>query len=618
MDSLQSFEGIESSVRFLPRRFAIRTEIIVYAVIVLLALILRIAQLDVVPLTTHEARQALAAWRVVNPVASGATIVPESPLLFAIHYLSFSVLGVNEFSTRILTVVASILLVLSPLLFVALFGKLRTLVIVVLLAFSPILMATSRMDSPVIWSMLFSIVVLWGIWQYYLHGYPKYAVCATVSTAVVVFLADPAGIIVIVTIGIALLFLLWYKRRSIELEPLHLGIAPAGHWESWPWKYALAIALLVIFLVSTLFMLYPSGISSVGELVRSGLQGLTTARAFYPPFMAVLTVLYYEPLLVIMGLVSIVIAVNNDELGWEDRFLVAWLLIAVAAAFLYAGTGPEHALWVLFPLTGLTSRVVSNLVVGGDRLFSRIGSRWLVAIIVAALLAMISVHAQSIARALMTSPDTQLQTVNINPQNVIGIIIALLLILIGYFLASSEWSEGVTVRGGVLGILIFSILTGVGTGWQIAVNNSENAVEFWNRNPTSLQTILLRETLLELADRESSGFPETAITAMAPDDGIVAWLLRDFTNAIFVNYVTAAKGQGIVLLPSSYTEPDLGGAYVGTTVSITNSWEYRSISVLSFPAWWLQRRTLTSDLPSDAMTLWLRQDIYNGVEQPGE
>ena len=94
----------------------------------------------------------------------------------------------------------------------------------------------------------------------------------------------------------------------------------------------------------------------------------------------------------------------------------------------------------------------------------------------------------------------------------------------------------------------------------------------------------------------------------------MAWLLRDFPNTTFITDPTAAKGQGVVLLPSTIDKPDLGGAYVGHTVAISNKWDFSSLTVLSFPAWWLQRRTLTADVPSDSITMWLRQDIYNGTK----
>ena len=128
------------------------------------------------------------------------------------------------------------------------------------------------------------------------------------------------------------------------------------------------------------------------------------------------------------------------------------------------------------------------------------------------------------------------------------------------------------------------------------------------------QTPHMRATAIELSNRQTSGFPELVVSALAPDDGVVAWLLRDFPNTTFITDPTAAKGQGIVLLPSTIDKPDLGGAYVGHTVAISNRWDYSNLSILSFPAWWLQRRTLTATVPSDSITMWLRQDIYNGTK----
>ncbi len=614
MDSIQSFESVSLPERVMPRRLVIRREAVLYIAVALFSLVLRVAQLDVVPMGSHEARQALAAWRVVYPEAAGTTIVPESPLLFALHTLMFSVLGPSEFSARILTVFASVLLVLSPLLFSRLFGKTRTFVMVLLLAFSPTLFASGRMDSPVVWTMLAAVIALWGVWRYRETGHSRFAVLTTVFVAAMVFLTDPAGLFAVVVLVLAGLFAIWYDRNTVEEDGEILETSSASIYSAWPWAAGLPIAVLVIFLVSTSFFLYPTGVSAIGELLSSGLRGLTTPRAFVPPFFALLATVFYEPLLVISGVVAAVRLITSEKVSWADRFLLGWLIFSILLSLIYTGAGAEHTLWLVVPLVGVASRVITELVSGGRRSFAPYHSRWLIALVVAALMAMISVHAQSIARALMTAPDTGLQQATVNPQNLIGIIIAVLLTLIGYFLAGSEWGEGVAIRGGALGILIFLMITGLGSGWHIAVDNADNAVEFWNRYPTSYQTAQLRDTLDELSHRETSGFPQLEITVLAPDDGVVAWLLRDYPNTTFITDPVAAKGQGVVLLPTSLAKPDLGGSYVGHSTAISNSWDFRSITLLNFPAWWLQRRTLTGSLPSDAITLWLRQDIYNGVK----
>ena len=614
MDSIQSFDNVPIGNRLLPRQIIIRGEVFIYLAVILVSLVLRVAQIDVVPLSLREARQALAAWRVVYPEAAGTPIVAESPLLFAIHSLVFSVLGPSEFSARIMTVLASVLLILSPLLFSRLLGKTRTLILVLLLAFSPTLLANGRADSPVVWTMLAAVIGLWSLWRYRETGHSRFALQTTLSAVAIVFLTDPAGLFVLVTLFLAGAFVFWYRRNNAEEEFEVREPLPEGRFSAWPWAVALPVSALVVFLVSTSFMLYPSGVSTVGELLGSGLRGLSTPQPYSPPFFALLTTLFYEPLLFVVGIVAVFNILTSEQVSLVDRFLLGWLIFAVLMSLLYAGTGPEHTLWLVLPLAALSSRVITELVTGGSRYFSPRWSRWFIALVVAMLMAMISVHAQSIARSLMTTPDAALQQININPQNLIGIVIAVLLILIGYFLASSEWGEGTAIRGGVLGVLVFVMITGLGSGWHISVENADNAVEFWSRNPTSYQTAQLRQTLIELSKRQTSGFPELVVSALAPDDGVVAWLLRDFPNTTFIRDTTAAKGQGVVILPTSIEKPDLGGAYVGHTTAITNGWDFSSISLLNFPAWWLQRRTLTADLPSDAVTLWLRQDIYNGTK----
>ncbi|MBI1278029.1 MAG: hypothetical protein GC179_07870 [Anaerolineaceae bacterium] len=614
MDSIQSFGDVPIGNRLLPRQVVIRGELLVYIAVVAVCLVLRIAQLDVVPLSTREARQALSAWRTVYPEAAGTPIVVESPLLFAIHSLSFSVLGSSEFSARIMTVIASVLLILSPLLFSQLLGKTRTLIFVLLLAFSPTLVANGRADSPVVWTMLAAMVGLWSLWRYRTTGHSRYALQTTLCAAAMIFLTDPAGLFVLLTLVLAGVFVFWYRRNNVDEDTEIREPIPEGRFSAWPWAAAVPLAVLIVFLISTSFMLYPAGVSNIGELLGSGLRGLTTPQPYFPPFFALLATFFYEPLLVLVGVVAVFSILTAVDVSLEDRFLLGWLIFAVLMSILYAGTGPEHTLWLVLPLAGLSSRIIAELVAGGGRYFAPRWSRWFIAVVVAMLMAMISVHAQSIARSLMTTPDATLQQINLNPQNLIGIVIAVLLIMIGYFLASSEWGEGTAIRGGALGVLAFVMITSLGSGWHISVDNADNAVEFWNRNPTSYQTAQLRQTLIELSKRQTSGFPELAVSALAADDGVVAWLLRDFPNTTFIIDATAAKGQGVVLLPSSIEKPDLGGAYVGHTTAISNGWDFRNISLLNFPAWWLQRRTLTGDLPTDSITIWLRQDIYNGTK----
>src|SRR5690349_17639275 len=86
-----------------PRALVVTAETIAYIVLALFAVILRVAQLDTVPLSSAEAHQALAAWHVIRPEAFGAVPSAASPLLLALQSISFTLLGGHEFAARILT-----------------------------------------------------------------------------------------------------------------------------------------------------------------------------------------------------------------------------------------------------------------------------------------------------------------------------------------------------------------------------------------------------------------------------------------------------------------------------------------------------------------------------------
>jgi hypothetical protein len=124
---------------------------------------------------------------------------------------------------------------------------------------------------------------------------------------------------------------------------------------------------------------------------------------------------------------------------------------------------------------------------------------------------------------------------------------------------------------------------------------------------------LLRQTLYDVADRQSSGFPKIPIMALIPEDGVAAWELRDFVNLQFITDVSDARTQEIAVLPQTAQPPDLGGNYVGSKYDLSADWSPQSVEFADLLAWWLQRKTRLPSTPINTLVLWLRQDIYNGT-----
>ena len=117
----------------------------------------------------------------------------------------------------------------------------------------------------------------------------------------------------------------------------------------------------MVFLVSTLFMLYPAGVTSVGELLSTGLRGLTTPRPYVPPFFVVLVTLFYEPMLFELGAAAVFRILIADEVAREDHFLLGWLIFSILLSLIYAGAGTEQTLWLVLPLAALVSRLIVSI-----------------------------------------------------------------------------------------------------------------------------------------------------------------------------------------------------------------------------------------------------------------
>ena len=222
-------------------------------------------------------------------------------------------------------------------------------------------------------------------------------------------------------------------------------------------------------------------------------------------------------------------------------------------------------------------------------------------------------------------------------------VIVLVMTMIGYFLATTIWGTLVPLQGAIIGLFAFVWMASFGTAWGAGMFRADNPVEMFHYpQATSKQTMLLRETLEELAFRQSMGTFAIPIAVLAPSDGVLAWVLRDFYNTNYVESVQEAQTYEIVIIPqggdSPQFAPDLGGDYVGQWLTISTRWggvsgttsywqPFRyNADILKHPtrafvwemnldlmAWWLLREVRTNPAPYESILLWVRQDIYDNV-----
>lgn len=602
-------------------RVTVRLEVVAYAALFALALLLRLAELDTVPLSAAEARGALAAQRLALPGAPGESAAPSSALLLGAQALTFSVLGASPFTARLLTALAGALLVIAPLLFRRLLRPARAFVFSLLLAFSPVALLAAREGSPAVWALLAAAGGLWAVWRCWETRRSGYMLLAAACFAGVTFLTDPAGLwLALLLLAAGALALAWLRAD----EPDHPGLGELGAWlRGLPWLALLGAAALTVFTVGTLFALHLPGLGAVSESLRLALAGLTTAQPDTLPAYPLLIVVFYEPATIVFAAAGVWLLGRRSVVSLLDRFLAMWLLLSALAAVFFAGSSAAHALWLVAPLCGLASVTAAELLRADRHPLFRVPAwgRWLLALVIVLLLLILSVNLQAVGRSLLAAPPGVGFGANVQPVNLIWAGIALLLGVLALLLVASLWGGAAALRGGGLGLLAFALVTSLASGWSAAVPNAASPAELWHLRATGHETALLRETLAELSRRETSGFPLLTIYAQVAEDSPAAWALRDYPNTVFIASASDARAQPVALLPLQTEPPDLGGSYVGQQFILSRSWNPRNMQAADALAWWLQGRLRAGQAAAEPVVLWLRQDIYDGLPfdggQPG-
>jgi len=620
---------------------------IAVVILILISVGLRLAALGSVPLTETETRQALSAYRSTTPEASGNAITSDSPILFVVQRIAFGLVGGSEVTARILTALAGAVLTCLPLLFSDLIGRARAFLFAVLLTFSPVMIAASRLSSGTVWAMVFATIGLWVIWRYYerrgdSQPATAYGVTAFMAFAALIFLSEPGGLVLalIITGAGAAALILTVLDAPDDANPVgdNLLAGIRTQFSGFPWQAGAIGAVLLVLIVSTGFMLSPQGLSTVGATLSGFFTGITESTPGHPLFFPLVNSLFYEPWLWIFALGAVWLLVRREALDFTNRFFIFWLIFAGFASILYQGAGAAHALWLVVPLAGLATYLLSDALLEDDtsplwidtlldreeeRTESVIWSKWLLAFLMCGLLVMMGLHLQIVARGILKVGDGNLRSFftligqgqfQFEMQSLIWLVMTLLFMGVGYMLAASIWGNRIPLQSAVLGTFAFALITGTSAGWDVSVTNASDPVELWHIETATSDAALLRQTMIELSDRGARGFPLLPVAVLAPSDGIIAWELRDFPNTTYIQTVEEGRTLPIVLLPDSLTEPDLGGAYVGQKFTLTHVWSGNLPGFDALP-WWVMRRVRPPLFsPSQVYILWVRQDVFDGQQ----
>ena len=631
----------------------VSAEWLAYFALAFLALVLRIGELDSVPLTNFEAQQSLHAWHTVFENAPGSYSVAQSPLTYLSQVLSYSTLGASAFSARIGVALAGVALAMSPLLFRKTLGITRTFVWSVLLSLLTLPVITARAADGTTWMMLFTVLAIWMIRRYWYSHSLADAMWASAFATFMLLLSSPSGIPLFMILLVSGWLAVWRTALSapqrLDLPGDDILQLSLKRLNSFPYMQIAIVPIAVIFLTATAMMLNPGGMRSVGKLINAFITGLTQASSGNGPSQGLVSLLTFEPLLIVFALGGSWLLWRHGAVSYIDRFAAAWASSATLGLLLYSASRPADAMWVVLPMSLLASYGITQLMVnrrvaalwpageisdeveGHDIYTTRYWwVKWAISAGVLLLLMVASVHFLQIARALLDVPadaglGNLLERLSVAsyPRLAQGLgllattaIVALVLFMLGV----SIWGTGTCLQGIGIGFLWFLLLSGIGGAWKSSVAGATDSASLWHDGAVSKDTELLRETLMELADRSTAGFPLIDLVIVSDEagilskEGLISWLVRDFPNARFVDNVASAAGQPIIINAHSGEDPPkLEGDYVGQRFVLRRKISLASLNAWQLPAWWSQRRLRNAIETEDAIILWIRQDIYDGM-----
>lgn len=198
---------------------------------------------------------------------------------------------------------------------------------------------------------------------------------------------------------------------------------------------------------------------------------------------------------------------------------------------------------------------------------------------------------------------------NFNPAAVIVVPLVLLLLPITFFLGGALYGARAAWRGMGFGFMLSAAVFGVSIGWNLSTTSEVR--DLWTPAPATQDYQSLEDTLEAYSRRDNGTKMEMEITVEGPSDGALAWSLRHFDNANYVDAVGPHIVTPAVITRDVFPRPVLGADYVGQQLVFGEAWDRGSLNWTDFGAWWFQRRTRFEPVPDHLWRLWIRKEVYD-------
>ena len=533
------------------QRTIFSSELFLFSLILLLALVLRFADLGTAPLTEFEAQAALPAHALAN---GETTELGDQPAYVQLTSPAFSLFGSSEFVARLLPAIFGLALVALPYFWRDLLGQKVALVLSFSLALDPGMVAVSRLASGHIIAISAGLIAMTA-WRY------SRPIAAGIFTSIAL-LASP-----IIFFGVVPALLVW------------LTLQPEQRSSSNHLRLFLYAIVLTLVLGGTWLLRAPEGLEGLGSTVTSFFHGFTQPGT--PVTEISLALLAYTLPAVVFGVVGAVNAWRrNQSIG---KVVSLFVLFSLLLVLVYPGRQVADLLWVVVALWVLAAIQVAGYVsVPRQDLNVALGETGLMLILGIFF---------GIALSKLAANYTDFVFVAI--ATFVMAIIATVLIAFG-------WSRTGAEHGFVWALILFSALFMLSASSRFLRVEATDASDLWSPGPAANSSRVLAESLRDLSVLDRGQVNELAVD-LRTDSPAIAWEVRNLlpaesgADALPPLIITAADAQG-----------EEFAAYRGQSIAarVQRAWQGWPPN---FFAWLFYRQAPTQ---IEQIILWARVDLF--------
>lgn len=530
-------------------------ELAIYAMLILVALTVRLAALGRWPLLEEEIVTALAAWQRLQghaPLAEGYV-----PLVLNMQ-LTFFWLSVGPTSARLASALVGGLAVGLPYLYRATLGRIAALTVAAVMALSPGWVYASRTADGAILAVVLGLVAI-GAWLRYVRTGKRQPVLLGAVALAAALAAGPNAH----TLWTAAALLLFVGVRSgvlaewFALLASRLRDSSAGS--------IVAVFGVALVAVSTAMWVNPGGMGAMVAMAVEWGASLLPGRTELPWYYAIRALAIYEPFTLALAIVGVVYGVLRGNM--LSKGLALWLAYALILATLGGQRGPRWFLDAVLPLTVLAGLGMETLY----KEWYRHGTWNDMAAYVASLCVFGFVYLGFVSY-LLTVQSTFLTLAAVG----MGILV---LGLVGY----GVWFDGGSARraAGLLVGAVFLTLFLRGTA-ALAYDRARDPWEPLLHRPASV-SLNTFEPFIEGLSLRMAGDPRLIDILYEQDlEPWMSWLLREYPHA--ASTVTVGpRSEATVLITRPRAEQEWPPGYVGQSFALR---EHPDAEMRMWREWW--------------------------------